>query len=266
MSHSQVTLPNTEVRSLQSKIVDQEYELSVLLPAGYHDSDILYPVIYITDANWFFSSFPLLSWLIPPVIMVGVGYPAHSSADVFRLRARDFLATSNKEEERLIEEKYQAPMDSGGGRKFLSFIRDELFPFVDAEYRTESKSRTLFCYSYGGTFGVYTLFSQPDTFNNYIIGAPDLGWDNEISFKHERQYAEANSNLQAKVFFAVGTLDEDLVVDRNVSTLFRLHTILKSRNYKDSDLDFKIFEGESHHSAIIPTASWGLRTVFSEEN
>lgn len=257
-----VTLPNTEVRRCQSTNVDQEYQLSVLLPAGYNESEESYPVIYVTDANFVFSSFPLLTWLTPPVIVVGIGYPVDGFSDVFRLRARDFLATRNEEEEKYVQEKYGLPMESGGGEKFLSFIRGELFPFMNSQYRTQPDSRTLFCYSYGGTFGVYTLFKKPDTFNNYIIGAPDLGWDNEVSFRYEEQYAANHSDLPVKAFFSVGTLDEDLIIDRNVSTLFRLHAILKSRNYEGLDMNFKIFEGETHPSAIVPTASWGLRAVF----
>ena len=111
-------------------------------------------------------------------------------------------------------------------------------------------------------FGIFTLFNKPDTFNRYIVGAPDLGWDNELCFQYEQQYAATQSDLPVKLFFAVGTLDEAIVIDRNVSTLFRLHAILKSRNYESLDMNFKVFEGENHGSAIGPTASWGLRAVF----
>lgn len=257
-----VTLPNSEVRRYQSTNVDQEYQLSVLLPEGYHESEESYPVIYVTDANLVFGSFVLLTWFPPPVIVVGIGYPVDNRADIFRLRARDFLPTRNDEEERFIQEKYGLPMESGGGGKFLMFIRGELFPFIDSQYRTQPDRRTLFCYSYGGTFGVYTLFKRPDTFSNYIIGAPDLGWDNEVSFRYEEQYAANHSDLPAKVFFAVGTLDEDLIVNRNVSTLFRLHAILRNRNYEGLDVSLKVFEGETHTSALLPTATWGLRAVL----
>lgn len=263
-THPPVELPDTEVRLLHSSNIDQEYKLFVSLPPGYDESEDSYPVLYVTDANWVFSSFPILRWLpIPPMIVVGIGYPTDSFTDIFRLRARDFLVTRNEEDERIFQEKYQVKMESGGGEQFLSFIREELFPFIDNQYRTKPVDRALFCYSFGGTFGVYLLFNKPDTFNRYIIGAPDLGWDNEICFQYEKQYAANQTDLPVKLFFAVGTLDEDVIVDRNVSTLFRFHAILKSRNYEGLDMDLKIFEGESHATAIVPTASWGLRTVFS---
>lgn len=172
-NHPLVTLPGTEVRVLSSSNVDQEYKLFISLPPGYDESEDSYPVLYITDANWFFSSFPILSWLsIPPMIVVGIGYPTDDFADIFRLRARDFLATENKEDENVVKEEYEMPIESGGGGNFLSFVRDELFTFVDAQYRTDPDDRTLFCYSFGGTFGIYTLFKQPDTFNRYIRVVP----------------------------------------------------------------------------------------------
>lgn len=262
-SHSPVTLPGTEVRLLHSANIDQEYKLFISLPANYEESEDSYPVLYVTDANWFFSSFPILRWLpIPPMIIVGIGYPTDDPAEIFRLRARDFLPTQNKEDERIVKEEYKMLIESGGGGRFLSFVRDELFPFINDQYRTEPDDRALFAYSYGGTFGLFTLFNKPDTFNRYIIGAPDLGWDNELCFQYERQYADRRSDLPVKLFFAVGTLDEAVIIDRNVSTLFRLHAILKSRNYEGLNMSLKIFESETHSSAAVPTASWGLRWAF----
>jgi predicted alpha/beta superfamily hydrolase len=262
-THPPVALPGTEVRLLQSSNVDQEYKLFISLPSDYDESKDSYPVLYVTDANWFFSSFPLLRWLpIPPMIIVGIGYPTDDSAEISRIRARDFLPTQNKEDEKIVKEEYEMSIESGGGHQFLSFIRDELFPFINDQYRTNPDDRALFGYSYGGTFGLFTLFNKPDTFNRYILGAPDLGWDNELCFQYEQQYAAKQSDLPVKLFFAVGTLDEAVIMDRNVSTLFRLHAILKSRNYEGLDMSLKILEGETHPSAIVPTASWGLRVVF----
>ena len=151
---------------------------------------------------------------------------------------------------KIVEKEYKISIESGGGGQFLAFMRDELFSFINDQYRTKPDDRSLFCYSYGGTFGLFTLFNKPDTFNRYIIGAPDLGWDNELCFQYERQYAAKQSDLPAKLFFAVGTLDEAVIMDRNVSTLFRLHAILKSRNYEGLDMRLKVLEGETHSSAI----------------
>ncbi|MAT97410.1 MAG: hypothetical protein CL608_09735 [Anaerolineaceae bacterium] len=262
-SHPPVTLPGTEVRLLHSATVDQEYKVFVSFPSGYAGSEARYPVLYVTDANWLFSSFLRLHSLsIPPMIIVGIGYPTNNSAEIFRVRARDFLPTKNKEDEKIVKEAYEMSIESGGGRQFLSFIRNELFPFINDQYRTQPNNRAFFGWSYGGTFGLYTLFNKPDTFNRYILSAPDLGWDNGLCFQYEEQYAAEQSDLPVKLFLGVGSLDEDVIINRNVSTLFRFHAILKSREYAGLDMSLKIFEGETHSSAVVPTASWGLRAVF----
>ena len=101
-AHPPVTLPGTEVRLLQSSKVNQEYKLFISLPADYDKTEDSYPVLYVTDANWLFSSFlPLVGWLpIPPMIIVGIGYPTDDAAEIIRIRARDFLPTQNKEDEK----------------------------------------------------------------------------------------------------------------------------------------------------------------------
>lgn len=257
-----VTLPGTEVRLLHSANVDQEYKLFIALPMGYDETEDRYPVLYVTDANLLFGNAPLLRLPVLPMIVVGIGYPTDNRADIVRLRARDFLPTQNKEEEEAFKEEHQMPIESGGGSAFLSFMRDELFAFIDAEYRTRPDDRTLLCYSFGGTFGIYTLFKQPDTFKRYIIGAPGLWWDQEVCFRYEEEYAAQQADLPIKLYLSVGTLDED-VLGGMASKLFRFHTILKSRNYPGLDMKFEVFDGETHATAVAPTISRGLRAVFS---
>ncbi|HEX9386302.1 MAG TPA: hypothetical protein VF918_08280, partial [Anaerolineales bacterium] len=50
------SIPATEVRTLQSSAVGQEYLISVALPFHYAERpERTYPVIYVLDANQFFG-------------------------------------------------------------------------------------------------------------------------------------------------------------------------------------------------------------------
>ena len=260
--HPQVTLPNTEVRVLQSAFVDQQYQLFIKLPTNYHSSQEKYPVLYVTDANWYFSCFCTLSMMLPPMIIVGIGYPTDDFAEIWRIRGRDFLAAHNEEDEHRYKEQSGLEVESGGGDRFLSFIRDELFPFVTQSYRVIEDDRAFFGHSWGGNFGIYTLFQKPDTFNKYVIGAPDLGWDNEVVFEYEKRYSEKYSDLPVKLYLAVGTLDEGVSMHPNVSTLFRLHALLKSHNYKGLEMSFDVLKDETHASSSIISATSGLRFIY----
>ena len=244
----QVTLLNTEVHLLPSSYVDQTFKLFIALPEGYAESNQTYPILVMTDANWFFSIFnSAIRFLpVPPMIVVGIGYPTDDFNEVLRLRARDFLPSRDA---------------TGGGPSFLSFIREELFPFINARYRVNADDRSFWGYSYGGTFGLYTLFNRLDTFKRYIIGAPTLIWDDRLCFDYEREYADQHDDLGTQLYLCVGTADEDLI-EHNTSLLFEFHSILKSRQYDSLDMDFGVFIDDDHLTGILPCVSWGLRSAF----
>jgi predicted alpha/beta superfamily hydrolase len=72
--------------------VDQEYRISVALPNGYADTDEVYPVLYVLDANHCFGMvtetvrlLPILREL-PEMIVVGTGYPVNSFIETFGFR------------------------------------------------------------------------------------------------------------------------------------------------------------------------------------
>src|SRR5512138_1633915 len=120
-----VDIPGSEKRKIVSSIVTgQEYELQILLPAGYATSNKKFPVVYLMDAQW---DFPLLTALygqqyydgfIPSLIIVGVTWGGdHPNPD--SLRVRDYTPTNDGRQKQ-----------SGGAEKFLSFMKQELFPFI----------------------------------------------------------------------------------------------------------------------------------------
>jgi hypothetical protein len=79
------------------------------------------------------------------------------------LRARDYTPTK---ETRLPQ--------SGGADQFLAFMKNELFPFMETNYKADSKNRILMGCSLGGLFTLYTLFTQPELFSGYAA-ARQLG-------------------------------------------------------------------------------------------
>src|SRR6478609_3222730 len=119
-----VDIPGSQIQKITSQVVaGQEYELDILLPGGYKNSNKKYPVLYLMDSQW---DFPLAKSLygqhyfdgfIPEMIIVGVTWGG-TNPNPDSLRARDYTPTK---EGRLPQ--------SGGAENFLSFMRKELFPF-----------------------------------------------------------------------------------------------------------------------------------------
>lgn len=265
--YPQVTIPHTEVRMLSSFNVDQEYQISVALPFGYADSDEVYPVLYVLDANAVFGAVTetvrilQLGGQFPELLIVGIGYPADRFLETFFLRGRDMSPIEDKEWLQKRSKEIQLPLElhrTGGAGNFLRFIRKELMPFIHSTYRTNPDDQTLVGDSLGGLFALYTLFHSPNTFNRYIIGSPSIHWGEGVTFEYEANYAAGNSDLPAQVFMSVGAAEPDHMI----TDMEKMAGALRDRDYSSLELVTHVFDGETHVSVIPATISRGLRAVF----
>lgn len=274
----EVTIRRTESLRLRSASVGQDYEIQVSLPDPLENGR-KYPTVYVLDGNWIFGTVAETSRLlssggeIPPVIVVGIAYPA-SGASVRALRARDDTPTSDPDFIRRLRERVPdlpETATTGGASAFLRFFEDELIPFVEARFPADPGDRTLLGHSFGGLFTLYALFQHPETFHRYVAGSPSLWWGQGLVFHDEAQFAEGRLDLPVKLFLSVGALEEDPAIPRSVeaamvSNLRRLATILQRRSYNGLDMKVVFLEDETHLSAIPATISRGLRSVFSTES
>lgn len=248
-------IPLTEVRTLHSSTNDRDYRISIALPVSYSsETSKTYPVVYLLDSDLFFGAVAeptrLLHWEeeLPELIIVGIGYGiSWDDPDGFqRLRTIDLRPTE-------IEEG----SGSGGVEGFLGFIRDDLFPYIDSNYRTNQAERTIAGLSDGGSFALYVLFHSPATFNQYVVVSPYLSWSDYVVLEYEEEFAETYTDLPAKLFLAVGALDREFASD-----LSDLHKRLERRNYPGLEMHMVVMEEETHLSVFPGAFSSGLRTVF----
>ena len=248
---TEVTIPGSQTAKISSSIVKgQEYVLQISLPAGYATNDKKYPVIYLMDSQW---DFPLLTALygqqyydgfVPELIIVGITWGGeHPNAD--SLRARDYTPTKEK----------QMPQ-SGGADNFLSVIKNEIFPYVEKNYRVDAHDRTLIGCSFGGLFTMYTLFTHPEMFNRYVAASPAFTWDNNVLYKYEEQYHNNKSNLSAKLFMCVGG------VETSVAGFEKLTSFLNNRHYSNLEIESKILENTGHSGTKGIGYEKGLQFVF----
>ncbi len=252
-SPKQVEIAGTQVLHIKSVIVDQDYDLYINLPANYdNDKSKTYPVIYLLDAQW---DFPLLNAIygsqyydgfIPGLIVVGITWGGKNpNPDL--LRARDFTPTSISSQANL----------SGGAKKFISFIREELISFIDSKFRTTKNERTLMGSSLGGLFTLYALFNDTDLFNHYVLTSPAVSWDNGVLFNDEKSYAEKNSNLPVRVFMGIGEYEDPTYYQKFVDQV-------KSHNYTGLQFESKVLEGVGHSGGKAEGYPHGLQFVFAK--
>jgi len=241
-SYLEVPIRGSETRSLRSSEIGQEYRLYVYLPRSYGYANRRYPAIYILDAD---ADFGLAAHLIPQraagreipeLVIVGIAY-GEGVPEGLNPRYRDFVPSAF----------------GGQAEKYLNFLRRELIPFIDSEYRTDPSDRTICGHSLGGVFAAFVLFETPPLFSRYLVGAPGI-----LPAAAEANYARAHSELAAKVFLTVGSLEGD----KRVSELTEFGRTLAGRDYKGLEVTTRIIEGESHVSFFAEAFNRGLTALF----
>lgn len=246
-----VEISNSEIRKITSvNVAGQEYQLQVSLPAHYANSNKKYPVLYLMDAQW---DLPLLECLygqqyfdgfIPEMIIVGITWGG-VNPNPDSLRARDYTPTNEK---RLPQ--------SGGADKFIAFIQNEVFPFIESNYKADQNDRILMGCSLGGLFTMYTLFTHPNMFNRYVAASPAFMWDNEVLYQYEKKYFENKNNPPAKLFMCIGG------VERSVPGYERLTKFLTERKYTNLQIESRILENTGHSGTKGEGYARGLQFIF----
>ncbi|WKD49657.1 alpha/beta hydrolase [Microbulbifer spongiae] len=240
-------MPRTHVIPVKNSVSGWQYDLYIKLPEGYLEKNATkYPVIYFPDAAW---NIEILSasteFLMEEVILVGISWQTDIDADLKKeagihvSRYRDYTMKESAKPE--IQTKYQL----GKAGKHLNFIRTDIIDYVEKNYRVDPGNRTFFGYSLGSEFGAYILFTQPDTFKNYILGSPSLVGDIPHLIELASHSESETKSLNANVFVSYGSLEKELGEHAE-----KLIAILKSRNDKSLSLKHVVIEGD--HQAALP--------------
>ena len=257
-------LEGTEVQSISSKILHRDYELFVSLPASYATSQKRYPVLFITDANY---GFPLVRSIgnrlvvhgkkIQEFILVGLSYS--KGDDPVSSRNRDYTptdTTSGKGKEL-----------SGQAEQYRQFIEREVFPFVAANYRADMSRKIYAGHSYGSLLGLHVLLTEPQMFDQYILGSPSLWYDKKVMFSQERLYAAAHKDMPARVLMLIGSFETVKPGDHNprynkesdmVQDMKDFEKQLNSHRYPGLKVRSEVIQDEDHLTVFPPLITRGL--------
>jgi len=244
------SLYNTKAEYITSEFAADSFFILVSVPDDYNLGKIRYPVLYVLDGDIAFGMAASISRYlqigdnIPETIVVGIGYGSLNKS-VVKKRNRDYR-----------------PEQTGGADNFLEFINKELIPYIDENYRTVSNDRTITGYSLGGLFCLYALFTQPESFNQYIIGSPNLSWDNYSVFNYEEKSPEKIGDKRLDIFISVGSDESE---ERYFNPVDSLVTRIQQHNYLGVSLETKVFDGSSHLEGPPESLTHGLISVFRNE-
>jgi predicted alpha/beta superfamily hydrolase len=270
----QFVAPDMQTHTIQSKFVDQVFKIYVQVPWSLADGSERFPALYLTDSygGMAFDDTTRIMQLggdVPRFITVGIGYEMESSVHSLEIRQRDLTSVKVQGAGTPLSALFEGAANlqlkkkSGGAADFLKFIQLELQPFIDAHYPTDPKDRGYWGDSLGGLFGLYVLFNEPQTFNRYIIGSPSIWWADRAIMRDAKKFVESHDALDAKLYMAVGALEEREADEFSmVTNMFQLAKLLRDAKIEGLQLTTHLFPNETHTSVIGMNFSRGIQEVY----
>ncbi len=234
---------------INSKILNEQRELQVLLPENYQsDAATTYPVLYLLDGDYNFHSVSGLldllankAQLIPDVILVGI---ADKGTDKYRqyMTPKGFTAPLKKQ-------------DEGKASEFLAFINQELKPYINSNYKTSGHD-ILFGHSIAGLFVLNTLLESPDSFTTYLASSPSLWLNNQAFLKKAKKILPKSQHKPVSLYLSLG--------DETRMNQYALIDLLDDLQPKNINWQFKHYPDENHNSVGIISLRNSLKHIFKD--
>lgn len=233
----------TEEVTVKSSILEEDRKITIFKP---QNSTEPLSIIYLLDGEW---NFELTSGILDLFIRWS-RIPSNTAIiAVHNQGTRTLDLTPTKDDKRFP--------GSGGGEKFLSFVTDELIPYVDKNVG-ESSDRLLLGHSFGGLFGLYALFERPELFSGCIAISPSTWYGDNFLFN--ASYAEKLKGLEAKKFFFITTGEYDM--GNTESNKQYVDWLRENESKTGLDIYYKQYAGRNHFSNVVPSTDEGLSRYF----
>jgi predicted alpha/beta superfamily hydrolase len=191
------------VGRLTSAALGEVREFTVRVPTSYaREPRRRYPVIYVLDgpplddhtAQAATQSATL--GRSPELIVVGIPNMRRGG------RARDFLPPY------LSFRRRDGSLFTGEADQFLHFLKDELIPRIERDYRTAGP-RLLSGHSLGGVFVCYSLTAAPALFDGRFAHSPAIWRDEDEMASRLSRWLRTARSLDSYLYLSVGAREGD---------------------------------------------------------
>ena len=228
---------------IHSKILEKEMRLSIHLPDDYDETAERYPVLFTFQTHFEQVSGAVKNLydygLIPKMIVVRV---------------------DNYEFGFLTPTRVESDPNSGRADQFIKFFGEELFSFMDTEYRTHP-FRIVFSNSWGAMFAAYAILSNPQVFDAAIASIPWIPYDGEN--KHLINNVDGFLNRNEYHNFLYMTMGNESEILPDLDAFMR---VLKRMPKKGLEWEYHYWPDEDHTSTPYRSIYVGLRSLFSGWN
>lgn len=212
---------------IASKILEETRQIQIHLPENYDKSNDEYPVLYLLDGQRFFGH------------AVGLG----NTFAQFRL-APDFITVG-------INTSYPKRFTdfSRDADKFIDFMKTELLPYVQNNFRTTDE-KLFFGWEYGGSLGFQLILADSVGFNGYLLASPFPIKENVDRLGHDNV---SNTSL----YFSVSP--DEYEVNHGTE---KLDSLLSTKKLQNLEWNYAKLLNEEHRSTGYTTLYHGLRHYF----
>lgn len=233
--------------SVQSKILNETRNLVISLPKGYETTDQNYSVLYLLDGNEaaLMEAHVVTRKLRTDMIIVAIPN-TNRDRDMMPLSAPSYEVKNPQAD------------------KFLSFIEEELIPYIDNKYRS-NKERTIRGSSLSGLFVMYAFLAKPELFSNYIGNC--AGWfaDMDAFFNTLADEAfQTKDRFNGKKLFVANSLADPLDPNQEIHQAM-LDFSIKLESVLGDRIKYKYATYENAGHVPFPSFYDGLKFVFDTE-
>jgi len=237
--------------NIKSTYVGRDFHINVRLPLDYQANNAkTYPVVYVLDGD---SLFPLLAPThlflhydekLPEAIIVGISYG--SFYPIINKRDIDFSAPA-----------IDAAPNEDGAPRFLDFLKKELIPKIENQFRANTAKRVLVGQSRAGYFVLWSALEDPDLFWGRIASNPALAPGRVRFFES----AASHTRKDLKVAIASGTRD----TEQRKRNAMEWGTTWSSRADAPWVVNLIKIEGGTHAATIGETYRRAMLWLFEAE-
>ena len=228
-------------RKLHSAVTNEDRTLLVWLPPSYDQTTLSYPVMYVLYGQ------NISGYMLPAIT------------------ACDMLATSGVIPEMIIvgvanAERYRDYTSIADGyiENTVKFFTDELFPFIESNYRTKNY-RIVNGPQAGAVFSFYTLLKHPQLSNAYITENPFVGQNRDLLYNMSKELI-TERKISDKFLYIT---EENNRIPVNIETAKQFEELVTASNPAGFELHLEIAHPSGYFVPPIPVKEALLR-LFRE--
>jgi predicted alpha/beta superfamily hydrolase len=235
---------------LNSKIVDENFEIWLRLPNNFEKAKDSLSLLVLLDGDEYFKMasdvVELYEWSKKMPATVILALPSTGESRYKYYTPSNVAYKGKNKQDSLLWKK------TGNFKKFAEILNTELIPEISKQLQAKFVSKTIFGHSNGGlgALSFYTL--KPNIFDNYIVASPAILWDN---FYIQKKIT--NEKKENPLYMTLGTKHWDYEIESYKEII----NLLSKTNSK-----FKFVENnqENHPTNGLRTLLDGLIFVYKK--